>query len=295
MSLKINPGLYALGMAASGALLSASSHTQAATSLKPTEQSTAGLVSRDCRDACPEMVLIPAGEFNMGSPLTEAGRDPPEGPPHKVKIRQGFLVGKYDITVSQYSRFASETHHNNGDTCNEMPDLSWRNPGFPQADSSPVVCVSFVDAQAYIAWLSKRTGHAYRLLSEAEHEYVNRAGTSTAFWWGPSVGVNNANCAACGSTWDRKRTSPVGSFPPNPFGLYDTTGNVYVWVSDCWNDTYDNAPNDGSPNMKGDCTRRGLRGGGWGSGIPHVRAAFRLADPSGARHDNMGFRVARAR
>jgi formylglycine-generating enzyme required for sulfatase activity len=282
-------------MVAAGALLSGGMSSQAATGPRADAQGVAGQVIRDCPDACPEMVLVPAGEFSMGSPPTEDGRDPPEGPLHKVRIARSFLVGKYDVTVGQYSRFIAETHHDNGDTCNEMVHLDWRNPGFPQEDSSPVVCVNFVDAQAYAAWLSKRTGHAYRLLSEAEHEYVNRAGAITAFWWGPSVGVNNANCAGCGSPWDRKRTSPVGSFAPNPFGLYDTTGNVYVWVSDCWNDTYDAAPDDGSPNLKGDCTRRGLRGGGWGSGVAHVRAAFRLADPSGARHDNMGFRVARDR
>jgi len=277
-----------------GALLAASISTHSVGEPEPTGQSAARAPIQDCRDACPEMILIPAGEFSMGSPPTEEGRDPPEGPLHKVRI-SSFWVGKFDVTVSQYSRFIAETHHYNGDTCNEMTHLNWRNPGFPQEGSSPVVCVNFVDAQAYVAWLSKKTGHAYRLLSEAEHEYVNRAGASTAFWWGPTVGANNANCAGCGSSWDRKRTSPVGSFPPNPFGLYDTTGNVYVWVSDCWNDTYDSAPDNGSANLEGDCARRGLRGGGWGSSVPHLRAAFRLADPSGARHDNMGFRVARDR
>jgi formylglycine-generating enzyme required for sulfatase activity len=231
----------------------------------------------------------------MGSAPDEPGRDPPEGPQHTVRIARSFLVGRYDVTVGQYARFMAETAHNNGDTCNERPDLDWRNPGFPQDDTSPVVCVNYVDAQAYIAWLSKKTGHAYRLLSEAEHEYVNRAGTGAAYWWGSALGVNHANCVGCGSAWDNRRTSPVGSFPPNPFGLYDTTGDVYVWVADCWNPTYDNAPGDGSPNLKGDCTRRGLRGGGWGSSAAHLRAAFRLADPSGARHDNMGFRVARDR
>ena len=294
MSPKMSIRAGAIVMAAAWELLSASVQAQAADRAKATSPGAAISVVRDCPDACPEMILVPAGEFNMGSPATEEGRDPPEGPVHKVKV-SSFLVGKYDVTVRQYSQFIAETHHYNGDTCNEMVHLNWRDPGFPQEDSSPVVCVNFIDAQAYVAWLSKKTGHAYRLLSEAEHEYVNRADGSAAFWWGPAVGVNNANCAGCGSPWDRKRTSPVGSFPPNPFGLFDTTGNIYVWVSDCWNDTYNNAPDDGSPNLKGDCTRRGLRGGGWGSGVTHLRAAFRLADPSGARHDNMGFRVARAR
>jgi formylglycine-generating enzyme required for sulfatase activity len=241
------------------------------------------------------MVLVPAGEFTMGAPLTEPGREAPEGPLHKVRIGQDFFVGKYNVTVAEYSRFMAETRHRHGDTCNERPDLDWRNPGFAQRNDSPVVCVNFVDAQAYVAWLSRKAGHPYRLLSEAEYEYVNRAGTSTTYWWGPDIGKNHAACVTCGSTWDNKSTAPSGSFAPNAFGLYDTTGNVYAWVADCWNDTYGNAPAGGEPNLKGDCTHRGLRGGGWGSGALHLRAAFRLADPSGARHDNMGFRVARDR
>jgi formylglycine-generating enzyme required for sulfatase activity len=255
---------------------------------------TAPAAIRDCHVACPEMVLVPAGEFVMGSPADEAGRDALESPAHKVTIAKPFLVGKYDVTVAEYARFVAETKHQSGDTCDERPDVSWRNPGYPLEPTSPVVCVNYVDAHAYLAWLSKKSGHRYRLLSEAEHEYVNRAGTSTPYWWGASVGADHANCNGCGSTWDNRRTSPVGSFPPNPFGLYDTTGDVYVWVEDCWNPTYDNAPSDGAANLQGNCVKRGLKGGGWGSPVAHARAAFRLADPSGARYDNMGFRVARS-
>lgn len=126
-----------------GVLLSA--NAQAAD--RPASPGAGPAVIRDCPGACPEMVLVPAGEFNMGSPATEEGRDPPEGPLHKVRIAGSFLVGKYDVTVSQYSRFVAETHHYNGDTCNEMTHLDWRNPGFPQEGSSPVVCVNFVDAK----------------------------------------------------------------------------------------------------------------------------------------------------
>jgi len=255
-----------------------------------------GDLVRDCADVCPEMVRIPAGQFRMGSPIDEDGRDHQEGPMHRVTFASDFYVGKYDVTVGQFSAFVRQTNHDfAGRSCDDKPGPNWRSPGFEQDDTHPVVCVDFADAQAYAAWLSMKTGHHYRLLSEAEYEYVNRAGTRTAFWWGPKVGVNHANCATCGSAWDGKGTSPVGSFPPNPWGLYDTAGNVYVWVSDCWNDIYDNATTDGSPNTKGDCSMRGLRGGGWGSGVPHTRAAFRLADPAGARYDNMGFRVARDR
>jgi formylglycine-generating enzyme required for sulfatase activity len=280
--------LRAAGLAMAAALLGAGGHSLAET------RPTAGSTIRDCPDLCPQMVLVPAGAFRMGSPIDEDGRDHQEGPMHRVRIAEPFWVGRYDVTVGEFAAFVKQTGHDAG-ACQGKAGTDWRNPGYAQDDNSPVVCVNFADAQAYAAWLSKTTGHAYRLLSEAEHEYVNRAGTRTAYWWGPKVGVNHANCAACGSAWDGKRTAPVGSFPPNPFGLYDTTGNVYVWVADCWNDIYDNATADGSPNLKGDCTMRGLRGGGYGSGVPHVRAAFRLADPAGARYDNMGFRVARGR
>jgi formylglycine-generating enzyme required for sulfatase activity len=286
--------LCAAGLTAALALSSASTPGLADVGARPNAPLKAGSVIRDCPDLCPPRGLISAGEFRMGSPIEEDGRDHQEGPMHKVRIGYSFLVGRYDVTVGEFSAFVKETGYDAG-RCDGKADLSWRNPGFPQDDASPVVCVNFADAQAYAAWLSKKTRHTYRLLSEAEYEYVNRAGTRTAFWWGPKVGVNHANCAACGSVWDHNRTSPVGGFPPNRFGLYDTTGNVYAWVSDCWNDIYDNAPVDGAPNRQGDCSMRGLRGGGWGSGVPHIRAAFRLADPSGARYDNMGFRLARSR
>jgi formylglycine-generating enzyme required for sulfatase activity len=280
-------------VAATAALIGSGSQTRAEALAAADQPGAAAPAQRDCPDECPEMVLVPPGEFTMGSPITEDGRDHQEGPRHKVTISNGLLVGKYDITVRQFARFVTDTHYDAG-ACSDHPNLSWRNPGFEQSDTSPVVCVNFRDAQAYTAWLTKKTGHAYRLLSESEYEYVNRAGTSTAFWWGSTVGVNNANCAGCGSAWDNKRTSPVGSFHANPFGLYDTTGNVYAWVSDCWNDTYVNPPTDGSPATSGDCSMRGLRGAGWGSPLPHVRVAFRLADPSGNRYNNMGFRVARS-
>lgn len=291
---KAKASLRAARAAMCASLLGLGSQGLADAAARPARPPTPGAVIRDCPDVCPQMVLVPAGEFRMGSPIDEDGRDHQEGPMHRVRIGEAFFVGRYDVTVGEFAEFVKQTNHDAG-ACNGKAGASWKDPGFPQDEASPVVCVNFADAQAYAAWLSKTTGHAYRLPSEAEYEYANRAGTRTAFWWGPKVGVNHANCAACGSVWDGKRTSPVGSFPPNPFGLYDTTGDVYVWVADCWNDIYDNARTDGAPNLKGDCGMRGLRGGGWGSGVPHVRAAFRLADPAGARYDNMGFRVARSR
>jgi len=248
---------------------------------------------RDCPVECPEMVVIAPGEFSMGSPINENGRDHQESPRHRVRIGYSLLVGKYHVTVGEFAAFVADAKYEMG-PCKDNPDHNWRNPGFDQTDRNPVVCVSFNDAQAYANWLSGKTGKTYRLLSEAESEYVSRAGTRTAFWWGSAIGKGNANCKSCGSQWDDKGSAPVGSFKANLFGLYDTTGNVFGWVEDCWNDTYENAPTDGSPNRQGDCNLRGLRGGGWGSGLPHVRIAFRLADPLASRYDNMGFRVARA-
>jgi len=263
--------LCLIGAATFAAPGGASGRERAEAAARSADQLAAAPTIRDCPDVCPEMALVPAGEFRMGSPIDEDGRDHQEGPMHRVRIAQPFFVGRYDVTVGEFAAFVKETGHDAG-ACGGKPDTNWKNPGYPLDDAGPVVCVNFADTQAYAAWLSKKTGHAYRLLSEAEYEYINRAGTRTAYWWGPKVGVNHANCAACGSAWDGKRTAPMGSFPPNPFGLYDTTGNVYVWVADCWNDIYDNAPADGSANTKGDCTQRGLRGGGFGSGVPHVMA-----------------------
>ena len=138
--------------------------------------------------------------------------------------------------------------------------------------------VSWKDAKAYVRWLSERTGEKYRLLSEAEWEYVARAGTTTAYWWGDEIGQNRANCDGCGSRWDDKRTAPVGSFPANPFGLHDVHGNVWEWVEDCW---------------EGNCGRRVLRGGSWNFSPRVLRSAFRLGYSSGYRGNNAGFRVAR--
>ena len=276
-------------LAVVGAVGEGASQVEAA----PAKQPAAGAVIRDCSDICPQMVLVPPGRFVMGSPASEAGRDPLESPLHAVKIGRAFWVGKYAVTVGEFAAFVKDTGFDTGDRCNDKTGVSWRDPGYPVSETSPVVCVDYADAVAYATWLSNKTGHGYRLLSEAEYEYADRAGTRTPYWWGAHVGADHANCKNCGSAWDNKRTAPVGSFPPNPFGLYDTKGNVYQWVSDCWSPRYDNAPGDGSPNMSGDCSRRGLRGGGWGSPAEHVRAAFRLADPFGNRYDNMGFRVAR--
>ena len=148
-------------------------------------------------------------------------------------------------------------------------------------------------AQAYVRWLSGKTGEEYRLLSEAEWEYVARAGTTTAYWWGDDIGRNRANCDGCGSRWDNRQTAPVGSFSANPFGLHDVHGNVWEWVEDCWNDGYRGAPTDGSAWESGECERRVLRGGSWYSVPELLRSADRDRYSAGGRLNNAGFRVAR--
>jgi formylglycine-generating enzyme required for sulfatase activity len=239
----------------------------------------------------PEMVTIAPGEFTMGSAVY--------GPPHRVRIGYSFAVGKYPITVTEFAKFVRETGYNAGGQCythvgaahGTLTSHSWKNPGVNQGETSPVVCIDWDDAQAYAAWLSKTTGQMYRLLSEAEYEYINRAGTTTAYWWGDVVGSAHANCDGCGSAWDGKQASPVGSFAPNAFGLFDTTGNVWSWTADCWRDGYAGAAADGSSITRGDCTKRVIRGGSWGHD-PGVILSRHGIDSS-TRDFFIGFRLAK--
>jgi formylglycine-generating enzyme required for sulfatase activity len=157
----------------------------------------------------------------------------------------------------------------------------------------PVITVTWGDAQQYVAWFSQMTGRPYRLLTEAEREYAARAGTTTAYYWGDQIGKANANCNGCGSQWDNRETSPVGSFKPNAFGLYDMAGNVLQWVEDCYHGNYDDAPADGSAWTSGDCSRRVLRGGSWYDVPGDLRAANRNWDTAGSRSGSVGFRVGR--
>src|SRR5262249_50321120 len=150
------------------------------------------------------------------------------------------------------------------------------------------------DAQQYIAWLSKMTGKPYRLLTEAEWEYAARAGTTTVYYWSDEIGKGNANCMGCGSQWDNRQTSPVGSFKPNAFGLYDMAGNVWQWVEDCYHDDYNEAPTNGSAWITiSDCSRRVVRGGSWIVDPKDLRSADRDWDSTGNRGNNFGFRVGR--
>ena len=265
---------------------------------------------RDC-DACPE-VVVPAGSYMMGSPASEAGRYDNEGPVHRVTIAQPFVVGVYEVTRGEFGRFVGATGYSTGDRCwtfengewEERSGHGWKNPGFEheQGETEPVVCVNWKDAQAYVRWLSEETGKPYRLLSEAEWEYVARAGTTTARYWGEREAgqcryANGAD-ASTGFKWavschdGHARTAPVGRYEANAFGLYDVLGNVWEWTADCWNKSYAGAPSNGGAWESGECTRRVLRGGSWYFIPRYLRSASRLRNTAGNRVSS-GFRLAR--
>ena len=237
-----------------------------------------GTTLQDCPE-CPEMVVVPEGSFMMGS---TSGSDD-ERPVHEVTFARPFAVGVYEVTFAEWDACVSD-----GGCGGYRPDDAGWGRG-----RRPVIHVSWEDAQAYVRWLSGRTGEAYRLLNESEWEYVARAGTTTRYWWGNEIGRNRANCDECGSRWDNDRTAPVGSFSPNAFGLQDVHGNVWEWVEDCWNDSYNGAPSDGSAWESGECGVRVLRGGSWFIGPWGLRSAYRYGAAAGSRYNGLGFRVAR--
>jgi formylglycine-generating enzyme required for sulfatase activity len=239
-------------------------------------QKGAGTLFKDCPQ-CPDMVVIPPGTFTMG----EDGHTR-EMPRHTVTIRYSFAISRFDITFDEW------------DACVADGGCGFYHPGDNGwgRGRRPVINVSWEDTQSYVGWLSKKTGKRYRLPSEAEWEYVARAGSTTTFWWGNDVGAGNANCDHCGSQWDNKQTSPVASFRPNAFGVYDTAGNVTQWVEDRWNATYDGAPQDGSAWETGDPARRVMRSGSWYNNPAAQHPAFRNADAPRVRNGKIGFRIA---
>ena len=266
---------------------------------------------RDCPE-CPELVVVPAGSFMMGSPESEAGRLDDEGPVHRVTLAAPFAVGVHEVTRGEFARFVSATGYRAGDSCwtyeddewAERSGRNWRSPGFLQGDDHPVACVSWNDARAYVGWLSGETGASYRLLSESEWEYAARSGTRTARYWGESATdqcryANGADARTdfgwrTGCDDGYSRTAPVGLFSANGFGLHDMAGNVWEWVEDCWNGSYAGAPTDRSAWESGDCSRRVLRGGSWGSSPWALRSADRSWYLTGLRSSyDVGFRVAR--
>jgi formylglycine-generating enzyme required for sulfatase activity len=236
---------------------------------------------RECDRDCPEMVVLPAGEFVMGSPTTETGRYPNEGPQRSVRIAKPFAVSKFAVTFVDWDACVS---------VGGCPHVS--DSGFGRG-TRPVINVRWDEAQQYGAWFSKMTGRPYRLLTEAEWEYAARAGSTTAYFWGEQIGKGNANCNECGSQWDNQKTSPVGSFESNAYGLYDMAGNVWQWVQDCYHDNYYGSPTDGSGWTIGDCSHRVVRGGSWGTLARHLRSANRDWYSADDRDFHIGFRLAR--
>jgi formylglycine-generating enzyme required for sulfatase activity len=308
VSLSACLALFALGGAKSAA------------SAQPSK-SAPGAVFRDCPD-CPQMVVIPAGRFAMGSADAEkawaisrgstAESLADESPQHPVTLR-AFALGRYDVTRGQYAAFVKATNYPDGDGCGpngeqwvKQPTRSWRDPGFAQTDRDPVVCVSWWDAQSYIAWLNGkargRGAHAgaYRLPTEAEWEYAARGGTTTPFWWGDDDD-KAADYAWFGDRVSRPhregnsggRTHPVGSKPVNPFGLYDMAGNVWQWTADCYAESYADARPDGQAVETGADCRRADRGGSWLYTTWLLRPATRERNPPDYRDAVMGLRVAR--
>jgi formylglycine-generating enzyme required for sulfatase activity len=243
---------------------------------------------KEC-DNCPEMVVVPAGAFTMGSPEGESGRYDNEGPQHAVTIGSPFAAGKFAVTFEQWDACVADGGCNGYKPSDQGWGRGWR----------PVINVSWNDATAYAAWLSRKTGKNYRLLSEAEREYVTRAGTTTPFWWGASISTQQANYDGTFTYSngpkgeDRGRTLPVDLFGPNPWGLYQVHGNVWEWTQDCRHDSYTGAPSDGSAWITGDCSRRVLRGGAWSLDPRGLRAANRYWSTPVDRSYVVGFRLER--
>jgi formylglycine-generating enzyme required for sulfatase activity len=272
-----------------------------------------GTAFRDCPD-CPEMVVVPAGRYTMGSSASDkswavshgsnAESVADESPQHEVSLL-AFALGKYDVTRGEYAAFVRDTGHSAGDGCglngekwDKQAGVDWQNPGFAQTERDPVVCVSWHDARAYVSWLNAKMRPAvsssdgpYRLPSEAEWEYAARAGTTTRFWWGDDDGD------AAGRAWyksnSENRTHPTGTKPANRFGLHDMAGNVWQWTQDCYAETYAGAPTDGSAAEVGNACMRVDRGGSWFYPAWLLRPATRERNPADYRDRIMGFRVAR--
>ncbi|MEN9774026.1 MAG: hypothetical protein RL322_1096 [Pseudomonadota bacterium] len=285
-----------------------------------------GSVFRDCAH-CPEMIVLPAGTFNMG--LNEALGEAdwmPEGirnrtlPARSIDLPR-FAIGRYEVNVAEYRAFSMATQRPLKPGCEVWADgdwtsdasRSWQNPGFPQDDSHPVTCVGWRDAQDYVAWLSAQTGHAYQLLSEAQWEYAARAGSAAIR---TVIGDETSSFCLFGNVLDRsavsalsggdqlwraecddgyRNTAPVGRFRPNAFGVYDMIGNVFEWLAGCMDESAVDGSNlDGSANLL-DCSRPVIRGGGWMDAPILTHPALRWGFAGDQPLFTVGFRVARVR
>ncbi len=267
----------------------------------------------------PVMVVVPAGIFTMGSPGKEEGRHTDEGPQRDVRIARPFAVGKYPVTVDEFRAFVADTGHDavsavwNGRKWGLQKGRSWRDPGFAQTGAHPACRLNWHDAQAYAEWLSAKTGKAYRLLSEAEWEYSARGQIKPGNYPRYFFGDSEAEFCKYGNGADqtaRKEipgaidwpvlpcsdgyayTSPVGSFRPNAFGLFDMHGNVSQWVEDCYHDTYNGAPLDAKAWIYNKREYRVLRGGSWINYPRYLRAAYRSRYNPNSRLNFIGVRLA---
>lgn len=284
-----------------------------------------GRAFKDCAD-CPEMTVVPAGRFAMGADDDELRREgiavdlaARERPRHAVGVKS-FAIGRFEVTRGEYRAFAIASGRSIGDGCWSWQgergwikddDMNWQAPGFIQDDRHPVTCVSWTDAAAYVAWLSARSGKAYRLPSEAEWEYAARAGGDRSRPWGDGAkdACRHENIGDFGYLYKYRlhadslvafvcsdghaETAPVGSYPANAFGLHDMLGNVFEWTADCWNESHDGAPADGRPRLTGDCAARTRKGGSWMIGADAARPAFRDRNSADGHGNMLGFRVAR--
>ena len=237
-----------------------------------------GKTFRDC-PTCPEMVVVPAGSFLMGSPKSEADRNDDEGPQRKVTFAKPFAVGKFEVTWDEWDACVRDGECDNGPVEKAGGDNGWGK------GRRPVIEVDWSDAKTYAAWLSKKTGKPYRLLTEAEWEYAARAGTTTAYFWGDKFDSSRAN--------NGSKTAKVGRYRPNAWGVHDMHGNVWEWTEDCWNDSYKRAPTDGSAWTDGDCSSRVVRGGSWGNIPALLRSALRHRSFTYGRYSKQGFRLGR--
>ncbi|MCP3671789.1 MAG: formylglycine-generating enzyme family protein [Gammaproteobacteria bacterium] len=226
----------------------------------------------------PLMARLPAGQYHRGDLQGDGDED--ERPPININLKP-FAMGIFEITFDEYGMFCADTSRN-------LPnDEGWGR------GRRPVINVTWEDAMAYTKWLSRKTGHNYRLPSDAEWEYAARSNSKTRYWWGQQVDKPRANCEGCGSIWDGEKSSLTGRFPPNHFGLHDTAGNVFEWVADCLHVDFSQDPTDGSPVDRHQCGKRIIRGGAWSFPPKEIRSANRWRDFPTRLSDDTGFRVAR--
>ena len=275
-----------------------------------------GAVFVDCKD-CPELVVIPAGRFVMGSAESEVDHEADESPQHEVRFAKPFSISRFEVTRGQYAAFAAATGRSAGASCSiwvwdgwkTVDGKSWKDPGFAQDDTHPVVCVDWFDAEAYAAWLATTTGLPYRLPTEAEWEYAARAGTTTPYITGSDphqlCRTDNGHDATSkeahlGMKWPPvdcrdgfAETAPVGSFPANAFGVHDVHGNVWEWMRDCYTANYENASATGAAVEASDCKQRVYRGGGWSVERRGRRSANRGRYDIGGRYGQLGLRIVR--